>query len=282
MASITQSVRIIMLAALTSTVQAGGAIQGELVKRLPLDGKADNTSSLVSPTSSSLYLYVASEMITAPNGYLLSLPSVSRRGERVVAQDQKKITVTRKIYQPAKSPCSIVIQYPQISGLGSRQQQELINRLLREAFNVEGKDKARCDKGGMRTAEYRIAYQSDSIISIVADHYVNESPDSRGGMYRDGINIDVKRAKRLTIDDMLEGYETYADSVIRRSLDAQYGVEADGYETIDDISGCYITEQGLVIFLDGIVSRITAEVLLEWREIQRFIRPGAGLESFVR
>ncbi|GIP55485.1 MULTISPECIES: PdaC/SigV domain-containing protein [Paenibacillus] len=153
---------------------------------------------------------------------------------------------------------SIKIQYPQVSGLRSKQAEEKINTLLQsraDKFMQESLKEAKNNQPSPNGSPYEflgnytVTYNRGGLLSILVQTYAYTG-GAHGISVREGLTFRLSDGKLLTLDEVLRAnpnFRSIVDPSIAKQLQQTEGYFG-GFKTIGNNPDFYLKDNGVVIF----------------------------------
>ena len=178
-------------------------------------------------------------------------------------EDNSKVNIVDKVYKSKNNYLDINVLVPQINGLSSKEQENVVNNKIikwtenwinevKEIADEYFKDKPSPLMPYQLYARYKITNNSD-IISFYIDYY-QFSGGAHGITTRMSYNIDKVTGQELQLKDIFKDSFQYKD-VINKEINRQiskdpdrYFTGKDGFNGIADNQNFYIKNHTLVIY----------------------------------
>lgn len=194
-------------------------------------------------------------------GYRVSWDGETRT-VRLFRKTENPISITAVKEKSEDPGLSLLIQYPQISGLDGQEAQEKINSLFKKHAG-EFKDFYLQDykTNGQETqsihefqyyigAGYTITYNSKGLLNVVFTDYVY-SGGAHGMTFQKSYLVDLKTGEEYELEDLftdISASVSYINKEVRRQMEERELYLLTPFESIQQAQDFYLSDGGLVIF----------------------------------
>ncbi|MDM5280487.1 DUF4163 domain-containing protein [Paenibacillus silvae] len=173
-----------------------------------------------------------------------------------VKQNNVKVKST-KVNMTVKN-AEVDVQYPQVSGLASKEAEAAINKVLKdEVDKAAAAFKKQTSEFGGATAQrpyafetsYVVTYNENGVLGLITQHY-EDYAGAHGMTYRAGHTFALDTGKELTLDDVLQNSKSMRETISKKvgeQLKASGGY-LDGYKGLNKDQDFYVTPAGVVVF----------------------------------
>ncbi|WP_167527153.1 PdaC/SigV domain-containing protein [Paenibacillus cellulositrophicus] len=171
-------------------------------------------------------------------------------------RQMNQVTISTELIKASDANATILIRYPQLSGLANADAQETINKVFKdkaEAFATEAKAKAKKRDAKVEhpyefDGTFLVTYNRQGVLSIVTDSY-EYTGGAHGMTAREGFTFSLKDGKQLTLDSLLHNSadaKTKLDKLLKQK--ATKDGFTDGFNGLKKDADFYVKESGLTIF----------------------------------
>lgn len=200
-------------------------------------------------------LYIPFKVLNEYMGFQGSYHAASRT-LTLTKRQTNNIQITSETISTQDKNATVLIHYPQLSGLSSTDAQEVINKILKEQAEAHAADaKTKSKKQDSKVerpyefgGNFLVTFNREGVLSIVTNHY-EYLGGAHGATLREGLTFSLKDGKQLTINDLLH---SSADAKKKLDKKLKENTKKDGYT--DGFNGLktspdfYVKETGLTIF----------------------------------
>lgn len=170
-------------------------------------------------------------------------------------QTMNSINISNETLTKSNKNASIVIHYPQVSGLPDDVQSK-INKVFKddaEAFAADSEEQASHRDGKVEhmyefIQSFAVTYNREGILSVVTDKY-GYTGGAHGGTFRDGMTFSLKDGKQLGLADVLKAapdYKQKLDAILKqKTKKVTFDEKGAG---LSETPGFYVSEGGITIF----------------------------------
>lgn len=165
------------------------------------------------------------------------------------------IKITSETLDKSNKNATIVVKYPQISGL-KEEAQAAINAVFKkeaERFVTKSEEQASLRDGTIErkydfSQTYAVTFNREGVLSVVVDQY-SYTGGAHGSTLRTGHTFSLKEGTSLELKDLLKAepnYKSKLDKLLKESTkEESFAGVASGLKDNPDF---YVSESGLVIF----------------------------------
>lgn len=201
--------------------------------------------------------YVSVKVLTDHLGFTSSRKEAGKTLD-LVPHRLNDIRIETRTIEKNIPEASIKVEYPQVSGLRSKEAERKINALLQsraenfvQASLKEAKENQPSPNGSPYEylGNYTVTYNRGGLLSILEQTYAYTG-GAHGISFREGLTFRLSDGKLLTLDEVLRanpGFRSIVDPAIAKQLQATEGYFG-GFETIGNNPDFYLKENGVVIF----------------------------------
>ncbi|PQP83954.1 hypothetical protein C0Q44_04820 [Paenibacillus sp. PCH8] len=150
------------------------------------------------------------------------------------------------------------VQYPQVSGLASKEAETAINKVLKDEVDayVAGFKKQTAEFGGATAnrpygfeSSYVVTYNEKGVLGLITQRY-EDYAGAHGMTYRTGHTFALDTGKELKLDDVLQNNKSMRETLgkkVGEQLKARGGY-LEGYKGLNKDQDFYVTPTGVVVF----------------------------------
>ncbi|GGH35711.1 hypothetical protein GCM10008013_42170 [Paenibacillus segetis] len=201
--------------------------------------------------------YVSVKVLTDHLGYTSSWNEESKT-LNLVPHRMNDIKVSTRTINESIPEATIKVQYPQVSGLRSKEAEKKINTLLQSKADTFVKDALKEAKESQPSpngskyeyqANYTVTYNRNGVLSILEQTYAYTG-GAHGNSVRDGLNFRLSDGKLLTLDELLRAnpkYREIVDPAIKKKFEETEGYFGN-FTTVGPNPSYYLKDDGVVIF----------------------------------
>ncbi|MEF2969184.1 DUF4163 domain-containing protein [Paenibacillus sp. M1] len=201
--------------------------------------------------------YVSAKVLTDNLGYT-SQWFVDQHALNLTPHRLNNIQISTRTIEKNIPEASIKVQYPQVSGLRSKEAERKINDLLKSRADrfvqnslKEAKENQPSPNGSPYEylGNYSVTYNRGGLLSILEQTYAYTG-GAHGISVREGLTFRLSDGKLLTLDEVLRrnpNFRSIVDPSIKKQLQQTEGYFG-GFETIGNNPYFYLKNNGVVIF----------------------------------
>lgn len=201
--------------------------------------------------------YVSSRVLTDHLGFS-STYDAAKNTLNLVPHKMNNIKITTRLVDKSIPEASIKVEYPQISGVKSKDAERKINDVLQSRTDEFIKQSLQATKEGAPPSDkpyqflgnYTVTFNRDGLLSILLQYY-SYTGGAHGNPTREGLTFRLSDGKLLTLDEVLKAnpdYRRIVDPAIAKQLEATEGYFG-GFKTIGSNPTYYLKNDGVVIYL---------------------------------
>lgn len=201
--------------------------------------------------------YVSADVLTDHLGYTSDW-NKAKNTLNLVPHRLNNIKIETRTMEKALPGASIKVEYPQVSGLRSKEAERKINAELQsraEAFVKKSLKEAQNALPSPSGAPYEflgnytVTFNRDGLLSILEQTYAYTG-GAHGISFREGLTFRLSDGKLLTLDEVLRAnpdFRSIVDPSIAKQLQQTEGYFG-GFKTIGNNPDFYLKNDGVVIF----------------------------------
>ncbi|WP_334074020.1 MULTISPECIES: PdaC/SigV domain-containing protein [Paenibacillus] len=201
--------------------------------------------------------YVSVKVLTDHLGFTSSWKDAGKTLD-LIPHRLNDIRIETRTIEKNVPEATIKVEYPQVSGLRSKEAEGKINALLQsraekfvQASLKEAQENQPSPNGSPYEylGNYTVTYNRGGLLSILEQTYAYTG-GAHGISFREGLTFRLSDGKLLTLDEVLRanpGFRSIVDPSIAKQLQATEGYFG-GFETIGNNPDFYLKENGVVIF----------------------------------
>ncbi|WP_410772487.1 PdaC/SigV domain-containing protein [Fontibacillus sp. BL9] len=203
--------------------------------------------------------YVSVKVLTDNLGYTSEwTKDGSGSSYNLIPHRLNDIKISTRNIEKVIPEASIKVQYPQVSGLRSKEAERKINTLLQARADTfvqkslkEAKENQPSPNGSPYEylGNYTVTYNRGGLLSILEQTYAYTG-GAHGISVREGLTFRLSDGKLLTLDEVLRAnpnFRSIVDPSIAKQLKQTEGYFG-GFETIGNNPDFYLKDNGVVIF----------------------------------
>ncbi|WP_440115302.1 PdaC/SigV domain-containing protein [Paenibacillus sp. QZ-Y1] len=171
---------------------------------------------------------------------------------------QNSVTVKAAKVDVSIKNAEVDIQYPQVSGLGSKEAEAAINKVLKDevdAFVADFKKQTKDfgDEAASRPYEfdssYVVTYNENGVLGLITSTY-EDYAGAHGMSFRTGHTFALDSGKELSLNDVIQNNKTVRETVSKKVGDQLKGRGGylEGYKGLNKDQDFYVTPTGVVVF----------------------------------
>ncbi|MCJ8015139.1 DUF4163 domain-containing protein [Paenibacillus sp. KQZ6P-2] len=201
------------------------------------------------------HLYVPFKVLNDYMGFT-GVWNPSLKSLDISKQTMNNINISNETLTKTNKNASIVVHYPQVSGLSEDVQSKINDAFKKDAENFAAEsEKAAAERDGSIednkydfVQSFAVTFNREGVLNIVVDQY-GYTGGAHGSTYREGWTFSLKDGKRLELSDLMKSAPNYKQALDKMLKQKTKEVSFPDIKAgLNEKPNFYLKEGGLAIF----------------------------------